>query len=91
MGLGAAAWVVSTAVALALTWLVTELTGEAPTDNQVVAEVAGTLPPFVAIGLIGLLAPAAEEFFFRWIAVNAWERERGTRFGTSANRASGSI
>jgi uncharacterized protein len=44
-----------------------------------VAQMAGTLPPLVAIALIGLLAPAAEEFFFRWIAVNAWEREHGAR------------
>jgi membrane protease YdiL (CAAX protease family) len=80
MALGAVAWVAATAIALALSWLVTELTGEAPVENQVVAELAATLPPLVAIGLIGLLAPAAEEFFFRWIAVNAWERERGTRF-----------
>jgi membrane protease YdiL (CAAX protease family) len=85
VALGAAAWVAATAVALALTWLVTELTGEAPVENQVVAEMAGTLPPLVAIGLIGLLAPAAEEFFFRWIAVNAWERERGTRFAVVAS------
>jgi membrane protease YdiL (CAAX protease family) len=80
VALGAAAWVAATALALALGWVVTELTGEAPVENQVVAEMAATLPPVVAIGLIGLLAPAAEEFFFRWIAVNAWERERGTRF-----------
>jgi membrane protease YdiL (CAAX protease family) len=85
VALGAAAWVAATAVAFALTWLVTELTGEAPVENQVVAEMAGTLPPLVAIGLIGLLAPAAEEFFFRWIAVNAWERERGTRFAVVAS------
>jgi membrane protease YdiL (CAAX protease family) len=80
VALGAVAWVAATGVALVLTWLVTQLTGEAPVENQVVAEMAATLPPLVAIGLIGLLAPAAEEFFFRWIAVNAWERERGTRF-----------
>lgn len=77
--LGAAAWVASTALSIALAWLVTELTGEAPEESQVVVEMAKALPPLVAIGLIGLLAPLAEEFFFRWIAVNAWEREHGTR------------
>lgn len=85
VALGAAAWVAATALALVLTWLVTEVTGEAPVENQLVAEMAATLPPIVAIGLIGLLAPAAEEFFFRWIAVNAWERERGTRFAIVAS------
>jgi membrane protease YdiL (CAAX protease family) len=79
VALGAAAWVAANAVAIALAWLVTELTGEAPDESQVVADMAAALPPVVAIGLIGLLAPAAEEFFFRWIAVNAWEREHGTR------------
>lgn len=79
VALGAAAWVAAAAVAGALGWIVTEITGEAPTDSQVVAQMAGTLPPLVAIALIGLLAPAAEEFFFRWIAVNAWEREHGAR------------
>ncbi|HJT63852.1 MAG TPA: type II CAAX endopeptidase family protein [Candidatus Limnocylindria bacterium] len=79
VALGAAAWVAANAVAIALAWLVTELTGEAPDEGQVVAEMAKTLPPLVAIALIGLLAPVAEEFFFRWIAVNAWEREHGTR------------
>ncbi len=79
VALGAAAWVAASAVAAALGWVVTEITGEAPSDSQVVAEMAGTLPPLVAIALIGLLAPAAEEFFFRWIAVNAWEREHGAR------------
>ena len=79
IALGAAAWVAANAVAIAMAWLVTELTGEAPDEGQVVAEMAKTLPPLVALGLIGLLAPLAEEFFFRWIAVNAWEREHGTR------------
>jgi membrane protease YdiL (CAAX protease family) len=79
VALGAAAWVAANAVAIALAWFVTELTGEPPDESQVVADMAATLHPAVAIGLIGLLAPVAEEFFFRWIAVNAWEREHGTR------------
>jgi membrane protease YdiL (CAAX protease family) len=79
IALGAAAWVATYAIAIVLAWLVTELTGEAPDESQVVAEMAKTLPPLVAIGLVGLLGPLAEEFFFRWIAVNAWEREHGRR------------
>jgi membrane protease YdiL (CAAX protease family) len=77
--LGAAAWVGSYALAAVLTWFVTELTGDVPVENQLVVELAATLPPLIAIGLIGLLGPMAEEFFFRWIALNAWEREHGTR------------
>ena len=63
----------------AVGWIVLQLTGQEPDENQIVAEMATTLPPLVAIGLIGILTPMAEEFFFRWIAVNAWEREHGTR------------
>ncbi len=79
VALGAAAWVVSAIVAAAVGWIVLQLTGQEPEENQIVAEMATTLPPLVAIGLIGILTPMAEEFFFRWIAVNAWEREHGTR------------
>ena len=65
----------------AVGWIVTQLTGQEPAENQIVAEMATTLPPLLAIGLIGILTPMAEEFFFRWIAVNAWERstEPGSR------------
>jgi membrane protease YdiL (CAAX protease family) len=79
VALGAVAWVLAAVVAAALGWVLLQLTGEEPTDSQVVADMATTLPPIVAIALIGLLAPLAEEFFFRWVAVNAWEREHGTR------------
>lgn len=79
VALGAVAWVVSAIVAAAVGWVVFQLTGQEPEESQIVAEMATTLPPLVAIGLIGILTPMAEEFFFRWIAVNAWEREHGTR------------
>ncbi len=79
IALGAVAWVAAAGLAALLGWIVAAITGEEPVDSQVVAEMAATLPPLAAIGLIGLLAPAAEEFFFRWIAVNAWEREHGVR------------
>jgi membrane protease YdiL (CAAX protease family) len=79
VALGAVAWVLAAVVAAALGWVLLQLTGEEPTDSQVVADMASTLPPILAVALIGLLAPLAEEFFFRWVAVNAWEREHGTR------------
>ncbi|HEY7452055.1 MAG TPA: CPBP family intramembrane glutamic endopeptidase [Candidatus Limnocylindria bacterium] len=79
IALGAGAWVAAAVVGAAVAWIVGQLTGQEPTDNQVVAGLATSLPPVVAVALIGLLAPFAEELFFRWVAVNAWERERGTR------------
>lgn len=79
LALGAASWVLATIISAALGWLVTQVTGKEPVDSQLVANLATTLPPLVAIGLIGILTPIAEELFFRFIAVNAWEREHGTR------------
>jgi membrane protease YdiL (CAAX protease family) len=79
LALGAGAWVLAALVTAALSWLWTQATGEEPVDNQLVATLASSLPPLVAIALIGVLTPVAEELFFRWVAVNAWEREHGTR------------
>lgn len=79
LALGAGAWVLAALVTAALSWLWMQATGEEPVDNQLVATLASSLPPLVAIALIGVLTPVAEELFFRWVAVNAWEREHGTR------------
>ena len=79
VALGAVTWVIATIVAAGLAWVVTALSGEAPDEGQLVVDLASALPPIVAVALVGLLSPMAEEFFFRWVAVNAWEREHGTR------------
>ncbi|MGH2462274.1 MAG: lysostaphin resistance A-like protein [Candidatus Limnocylindria bacterium] len=79
LALGAVAWVLAAAMSAILGWLVMQVTGEDPVDGQMVANLAAALPPLVAIGLIGFLTPIAEELFFRWVAINAWEREHGTR------------
>jgi hypothetical protein len=79
LALGAVAWVLAAALTAVLAWVVKQVTGDEPVDSQLIADLASTLPPLVAIGIIGVLTPVAEELFFRWIAVNAWEREHGTR------------
>jgi len=79
LALGAGAWVLAAGITAGLGWVVAEVTGEEPVDSQLIANLASTLPPLVAIGIIGILTPVAEELFFRWVAVNAWEREHGTR------------
>lgn len=79
LALGAGAWVLAALVTAALSGLWTQATGEEPVDNQLVATLASSLPPPVAVAVIGVLTPVAEELFFRWVAVNAWEREHGTR------------
>ena len=79
LALGAVAWVLAAALTAVLAWVVRQVTGEQPVDSQLVVDFASILPPLVAIGIIGILTPVAEELFFRWVAVNAWEREHGTR------------
>jgi hypothetical protein len=79
LALGAIAWVLAAALTAILGWVVTQVTGEEPVDSQLIADLASTLPPLVAIGIVGLMTPVAEELFFRWVAINAWEREHGTR------------
>ncbi|HEX9738972.1 MAG TPA: type II CAAX endopeptidase family protein [Candidatus Limnocylindria bacterium] len=79
LALGAVAWVLAAALTAVLAWVVRQVTGEEPVDSQLVVDFASILPPLVAIGIIGILTPVAEELFFRWVAVNAWEREHGTR------------
>lgn len=78
IALGAGAWVLAALVAAGLSWVVTQLTGQEPVDDQIVAGLATSLPPVVAIALIGVLSPMAEELFFRGVALNAWARERST-------------
>jgi membrane protease YdiL (CAAX protease family) len=77
--LGAGSWLVATGLSALLSWLVTAITGEEPTDGQVVIDMARSIPPVLAVALIGIAAPMSEELFFRWVAVNAWAREKGVR------------
>jgi len=50
-----------------------------PEGQQEVTSIAGQLPLPVAVVTIAVLAPIAEELFFRGFVFNAWEREYGTR------------
>ena len=77
--LGSGSWLVAMGVSAVLTWVVTAMTGEEPTESQVAVDMARSLSPIVAVALIGIAAPVSEELFFRWAAVNAWAREKGIR------------
>lgn len=68
-----AAGLVSAVAALVYQWA----TGEQPADQQAVLDLVGALPLPLALGAAAVLAPLAEELFFRGVVFNAWERERG--------------
>ena len=55
------------------------LLGINPEGEQEVTAIAQQLPVPVAVLTIAVLAPIAEELFFRGFVFNAWEREYGTR------------
>ena len=78
VALGGAGWVVATLLSLVLSKVYEAVTGSPPVEEQLVVDLAAQLPPLVAVLLVGILAPVAEELFFRGVALNAWEREYGT-------------
>jgi membrane protease YdiL (CAAX protease family) len=55
------------------------LIGINPEGQQEVTSIARQLPVPIAVVTIAILAPIAEEIFFRGFVFNAWEREYGTR------------
>jgi membrane protease YdiL (CAAX protease family) len=79
LGIGAAmaAWIGVTLLSEILTRLL-ELLGREP-EVGVVQEAVSRLDPTVLILAVVLVAPVAEELFFRGVVLNAWLREYGER------------
>jgi membrane protease YdiL (CAAX protease family) len=79
IGLGVAipAWIAATLIS-ALIALVLKAMGLAPGPELVDRVVDRGDPTALLIGFV-VVAPIAEELFFRGVVFNAWERERGTR------------
>jgi membrane protease YdiL (CAAX protease family) len=79
LGIGAAmaAWIGVTLLSEILTRLL-ELFGREP-QAGVVQEAVSRLDPTVLILAVVLVAPVAEELFFRGVVLNAWLREYGER------------
>jgi membrane protease YdiL (CAAX protease family) len=71
------AWIGATLVSYILTRLL-ELLGRAPQPG-VVEQAITRLDPTVLLLAIVLIAPVAEELFFRGLVLNAWLREYGVR------------
>jgi len=77
-GWGIVAWIVASALTYAIVLLL-ERVGLEP-DQQAAERVIGFLEPWLVVLAVVILAPIAEEVFFRGVAFNAWLRERGRRF-----------
>jgi len=77
VGLGIPAWFGGTLLTI-IASLLLRLVGIQPTP-QTAEQAIGVIDPLVIGVTFVLVAPIAEEIFFRGIAFNAWEREYGAR------------
>lgn len=78
VGWGIVAWVGASVVTYAIVLLLERL-GLEP-DQQAAERAIGFLEPWLVVVAVVIVAPIAEEVFFRGVAFNAWLRERGRRF-----------
>jgi uncharacterized protein len=78
LGWGLAAWLGATLLG-GLAVLVLEALGITP-DTQTAEQAANQLEPLIVIPAVIIVAPIAEEVFFRGVAFNAWLREGGRRW-----------
>jgi len=85
VGWGVVAWLGSTLVLVVVVWLL-ELVG-LPPEPEAAERAIAMLDPWLVVLAVVILAPSAEEVFFRGVVFNAWLREGGRRFafiGSSA-------
>jgi membrane protease YdiL (CAAX protease family) len=75
LGLSIPAWLGAQAVLLIVVWLL-GLVGIQPETGIAEAALANADPVVLIVALV-VVAPIAEEIFFRGVAYNAWEREYG--------------
>lgn len=77
-GWGIVAWVGSTLVVAAVVWIL-ERVGIG-VEPQAAERAIATVDPVLVVVAVVILAPIAEEVFFRGVVFNAWLRERGRRW-----------
>jgi membrane protease YdiL (CAAX protease family) len=77
LGLAIPTWVAATLTG-ALVQMVLDMLGR-PAEPGLVEEAVSRLDPTVLVLAIVLVAPIAEEIFFRGVVFNAWMREHGVR------------
>jgi membrane protease YdiL (CAAX protease family) len=78
VGFGVAVWLGLGVLSALVNLVVTGVTGKPLGGEQAVAGLAEQIPFVSAVLTIAILAPVAEEIFFRGAVLNAWEREYGT-------------
>lgn len=85
LGWGVLAWLGATLVSAGVVWLLESLGYDA--EPQAAEQAIAVVDPWLVVLAIVILAPIAEEVFFRGVVFNAWLRERGRRWafiGSSA-------
>jgi len=85
LGLAIPAWLAATGLSVVATWL---LQGVGLRQGEGIAErVLASGDPTVILLAFVVVAPIAEEFFFRGVVYNIWERERGARVAVYGSAA----
>ena len=77
-GWGVLAWLGSTIVLAAVAWVLEQL--GRPPEPEAAERAIAMLDPWLVVVAIVILAPIAEEVFFRGVVFNAWLREGGRRW-----------
>lgn len=85
LGWGVVAWAGATAVSVAVTLGLEQIGIEA--DPQAAERALLLVDPWLAVVAIVVLAPIAEEVFFRGVAFNAWLREAGRTIAYAGSAA----
>ena len=80
---GALAWLASSALVVLLVLLLTAAGLQPPT--QPAEEALAVVNPLVVVLAVVIVAPIAEEVFYRGVAYSAWMRERGRTFALVAS------
>ena len=84
-GWGILAWLGATLVSAGVVWLLESIGFDA--EPQAAEQAIALVDPWLVVVAVVILAPIAEEIFFRGVVFNAWLREGGPRwafFGSSA-------
>ena len=85
LGWGVVAWLASTVVIVIAAWVLEQL--GIPPEAQAAERAIEVLDPWLVVVAVVIIAPVAEEAFFRGVVFNAWRREAGRRwafFGSAA-------
>ena len=85
VGWGIPAWIGATLASAGVVWLLESIGFQA--EPQAAEQAIAVVDPWLVVVAVVILAPIAEEIFFRGVVFNAWLREGGRRwafFGSSA-------